>query len=199
MTVWPFEIPRAGSLRTAFGLGGKALADHYRVVLWSEKYHELYRRYYDALLEYRVNAFFVPYGGGGAGGDIMDPRAQVYLTDERVSPFITHYTRNKDRMSSTWDYLCRLEVCGKAWVFNLDEPKSEEEYRTISSQADYVKSIVPGLKYGVSFYTGPQWDKQSTPIDKLASDVDIWIVQTNYYFQGGGDGASDENRCGMPI
>ncbi len=186
LKVWPFTIPGVPTLRTAFGLGGKGLAAQHRVALYSDEYQEIYRRYYDALLDYRINAYHPPYGGGGAGGSLLDPRAGPYLEDERVRDFIGYYHRDSARMAAVWDYLDQLGVSQKGWIFNLDEPLKEKHYETITKQASYLETVIPEIPYGVTFYTGPSWDEPASPFDHLSSAVDRWIVQTNYFMQGQG-------------
>ncbi len=186
LKVWPFAIPVTPSLRTAFGLGGAGLAAQHRVLLYSDEYQEIYRRYYDALLDYRINAYHVPYGGGGAGGSPLDPRARPYLEDERVKDFIGYYHRDAARMTAIWGYLDQLGVSQKGWIYNLDEPLTEKHYETIEKQSRYLENVIPDIPYGVTFYTGPSWDVSSSPLDYLSSAVDRWIVQTNYFMQGRG-------------
>lgn len=186
LTVWPFALPAVNSIDTAFGLGGEGLARQYGVELWSEEYMELYRLYYEALLEYRINAFHVPFGGGGAGGHITEPRAKPYLQDERVTTVLIPFTGERESLQEAWGYLELLGVTGKAWLLSVDEPKTKAEYEMIARHAAAVQEAAPGFHYGVTFYTGPDWDRSATPMDKLAGKVDLWIVQSDYYFHGRG-------------
>ncbi len=197
LKVWPFAIPGASTLRTAFGLGGKGFASHHQVAYRSDEYQEIYRLYYDALLDYRINAYHLPYGGGGAGGSLLDPRARPYLKDERVGAFIGYYHQNEALMAETWAYLEQQGVLEKAWIFNLDEPLTEKDYSTIEKQAAYLDRLIPEIPYGVTFHTGPPWDQQSSPFDYLSSSVDRWIIQTNYFVQGRGREESFKEQLGQ--
>ncbi len=190
VTVWPFELPQAGSLQTSFGLGGKGLAEQHQVEIGTPEYQELYRRYYDALLDYRISAYYIPYSGPGTGDNIMDPQARPYLLDERVTSFILTYTADRSRLGSAWHYIGELGAAEKAWLYNLDEPQNIVEYKVIKDQvSEYVSKVVPGLRYGIPFYTGPRWDHSLTPFDELGEYVDLWILQTDYYYHGHGAGS----------
>lgn len=182
LQVWPFAVPTASSLRTAFGLAGRDIAARHQVTMGSEDYLRLYRRYYDEMLDYRLCAYEVPYGA-------LDPRGREYLTQDRVNSFHAPYTGDRSRMREIWDELREFGVSRKGWVFNVDEPTSQEQYETIRDQAAYVRKAAPGLRYGVTFFAGPEWDKSRTPFDELAGSVDLWVCQTDYYHHGHGLGA----------
>ena len=47
---------------------------------------------------------------------------------------------------------------------------------------------MPGLRYGVPFFVGPEWNTALTPMDELAGYMDLWICQTDYYAHGHGQG-----------
>ena len=44
LIVWPFSIPRRGSLKTAFGLGGKGMAEQHGVEPVSYTHLDVYKR-----------------------------------------------------------------------------------------------------------------------------------------------------------
>lgn len=190
LIVWPFSIPRRGSLKTAFGLGGKGMAEQHGVELWSEEYKELYRSYYDRLLfDYRINAYHLPYSGGGAGGEITDPRVLPYLNDDRVTSFITGYSGDTGEMKAIWAYLNETGAADKAWLYNFDEPDKPGQYLALQDQVNHIKSAAPGLRSGVTLFRGPAWDSALTPFDLLSEHIDLWVLQTDYYHYGGGTGA----------
>lgn len=175
LVVWPFALPEAPSLRTAIGLGGRGFAGQYETDLWSDRYWELYARYYEALLDYRLTGYRPP-------RDAMHADARHYLTDPRVTGFILPYTGERARMREIWDELTELGVAHKGWFYNIDEPSSPEEYETIRGQVRYLQDVAPGSKYGLPFYTG--LPDRSTPFDHLAGYVNLWIIQTDYYHHG---------------
>lgn len=177
--VWDFEMPMVPSLRTAIGLGGRGFARYYQVDFNSEEFWRLYAKYYEALLEYRLSAYRVPYG-------LDDERSEPYLTDERVTTFILDYYRNPDQMKALWDRLTALGVAHKGWFLNLDEPETMEEYIVARNQIEHIRTVLPDYQYALTFFTGLK--DLSTPFDHLAGWVNLWVVQTDYYHHGHGLG-----------
>jgi hypothetical protein len=181
LKVWPFTLPRASSLRTAIGLTERDIAKFHNVAHGSDQSRELMKRYYDELLKHRINAYYLPYS-------VTDPRARDYLHDERVSSFIV--SMNK----TVWQHLKDEGVLHKAWVYNVDEPRDQGTYEVIKDQTRVLRSDMPGLRYGVPFYAGPNWDNSITPMDELTGYMDLWICQTDYYAHGHGLGTKVQNQ-----
>lgn len=174
VTLWPFRLPRGTHARTAFGISGSYIAQQHGVKTGTPEYDELYRRYYDELLEHRVCAYSLPYG-------LMDSRAVPYLRDERVNAFTVSYTDEEDRMREEWSYLRALGVAHKAWIYPLDEPVNRDQYTTLKRRAAHVHTLSPGLKVCSPFFRGPDWDDKLTPFDELVGYLDIWCCNTGYY------------------
>ncbi len=183
VTVWPWEMPAAPSLKTSVGLGGPGLANYYNLSFNSEAYWEMYVKYYEVMLDYRISAYHLPYGYG-----TVAPRAEKYLTDPRVSTF-----RIESVNSSLWNLLGQHNVRHKAWVYNYDEPTTLNQYAQITSNAGNYHQNYPGIKYGVPFYHGAYMDDDgnylpqhlwSTPYEHMVGSVNIWIPQIDYYTHG---------------
>ena len=179
LEVWPFALPETPTLRTAIGLGGAGFARIYDTEIGSERYHQLYSRYYEALLQYRLSGYRPPWG-------VMDERGQQYLIDPRVTSFILPYSGDPDRMREIWRQLTALGIADWGWFYNIDEPTTLEEYETVKGQVNYLRRVAPGADYGLPFYTG--LPDGSTPFDHLADFVSMWMIQTDYYHHGHGLG-----------
>lgn len=174
VTIWPFRLPRRTHLRTAFGISGGYIALQHAVKRDTDEYAELYRRYYDELLDHRICAYHVPYG-------ILDPRALPYLRDERVNAFLVPYTEDEARLREYWQHLWSVGAAHKAWIYPLDEPVNRKAYETLKKRASYIHRTVPGLPVCSPFYRGPDWDASLTPFDELVGYLDIWCCNTHYY------------------
>lgn len=177
VTVWPFNLPRRPHVRTAFGISGEWIALHHGVEVGSAHYHELYRKYYEELLDHRICAYSVPYGLG-------DKRAEKYLRSERVNAFTVPYTEAEGELAKVWQRLCQMGVAHKAWVYPIDEPVNAEAYATLKRMAAFVHQVAPGLKVCSPFFRGPDWNEKLTPFDELAGVLDIWCANTGYYAMG---------------
>jgi hypothetical protein len=180
VTVWPFELPANRSLSSAVGLGGTGFARCYGVPFASDAYWEMYSKYYDKLLEYRLCAYRVPFGE-------LDDRARRFLMDERVTSFILSYRGDPAQMEL---YRRNIEGTGaweKGFFYNIDEPSTKEEYEVAAGQVEFLRKIGDGkMRYALPFYRG--LDDRSTPFDHLAGTVNLWVIQTDYYHHGHGLG-----------
>jgi len=177
VTVWPFRLPARSHVRTAFGISGEWIALHHGVETGSTQYQELYRKYYETLLEHRICAYSVPYG-------LEDKRAEKYLRSERVNAFTVPYTEAEGELARIWQRLCEMGVAHKAWVYPLDEPVNAEAYAALKRMAAFVHQVAPGLKVCSPFYRGPDWNQKLTPFDELVGVLDIWCANTGYYAMG---------------
>lgn len=177
VSVWPFELPARPHVRTAFGISGEWIALHHGVERGSPQYQELYRKYYEELLDHRICAYSVPYG-------LSDERAEKYLRSERVNAFTVPYTEAEGELAKVWHRLCEMGVAHKAWVYPIDEPVNSEAYATLKRMAAFVHEVAPGLKVCSPFYRGPDWNEKLTPFDELVGVLDIWCANTGYYAMG---------------
>ncbi|MCX7599792.1 MAG: DUF4091 domain-containing protein [Armatimonadetes bacterium] len=177
VTVWPFRLPAKSRVRTAFGISGECIALHHGVALGSPEYHDLYRKYYEELLDHRICAYSPPYG-------IEDKRAEKYLRSERVNAFMVPYSEADGELANIWHRLREIGVAHKAWVYPIDEPVSAEAYATLKQRAAFVHQVAPGLKVCSPFFRGPDWNEKLTPFDELVGVLDIWCANTGYYAGG---------------
>lgn len=181
LKVWPFTLPKATSVRSAIGITNRDIAKFHNVKDASDECKELYHKYYDALLDYRICAYELPYS-------LTDPKAKPYLLDERVNSFHSTYSK------STWEYLKELGVGEKAWMYLVDEPEKKDSYDELKKHGEYLRREMPGLRHGVPFFAGPEWDKSLTPFDELVGYIDLWVCQTDYYHDGHGQGDKVKNQ-----
>jgi hypothetical protein len=177
--VLPWTMPDAPSLTTGIGLGGRGFARYYGLTLHSEEYWALYEKYYLDLLDYRLTGFRPPYG-------LSDERGKAFLMNPRVTSFISDYSSNREIQRALCEEYAARGVAKKAWIYNVDEPETLEQYDVVRNQIAYLATVCPGLRYGLPFYTGAA-DK-STPFDHLSGLVTPWIIQTDYYAHGHGLG-----------
>ena len=164
VTRWPYALSRKPSLKTSIGLGGAGFARIHGTTLFSTAYWQHVKRYYDALLDYRLSGYHLPFSSVNADA------ARPYMTDERVTTF-----RAEGLNSASWQY---IRPTNKAWIYNFDEPKTLAEYAEIRSNAAGYHQWYNGIKYGIPFYDGAPG---TTPFDHLVGAVNLWIPQTDYY------------------
>ena len=78
--VWDFALPKSTSTKTMVGLSAYAINSR-RTAGDTSDYNELYAKYYEYLLDNRINAWCLPY-------DPADGRADAWMNDERVNTFM---------------------------------------------------------------------------------------------------------------
>ena len=107
--VWDFALSEETACDTAFGLGGLGQSD--------------YEYKYNFLLENRVSAYAIPY-------DITDSRADAYMSNPRVTSFVTYcpyyggaYDATDAEIVAYYNKLrTNKEWLDKAYVYPMDEP-----------------------------------------------------------------------------
>lgn len=139
-------------------------------------FEEKYVAYYEKLLEYRMSAYNLPY-------DILDPRADAYMSDPRVSTFqiptdveddvlVAYY--NKVKSNPVW-----LE---KAYAYPKDEPRDKEMYDDVIAAATRIKNLCPELKIVVPFFVNPMYDSTRDAIDIQAEYLDILCAKSKCFY-----------------
>jgi len=168
ITSWDWKMPTSPSLQTAIGLESEGLAQYYNVDRHSKEFRKIYRQYYDALLDYRLSAYHLPYS-------LDDPRAEEYMTDPRVTTFRVDRGLTPD----LWESIQSLGAEEKSWVLIFDEPTTISHYKEITENARGWHNLYPGIRYAMTFYDHAQ--EGEAPFEILSNSVNLWAFQTDYY------------------
>lgn len=114
--VWGFTLPDVPSCGTLFGLNKDYLKKRHNAS--EENADELYKTYYDFLLDHKICADDLPFG-------LLDDRADAYLNDPRVTHFRIPYAKDDEtilayraRLSQNPDWL------KKGLFYPVDEPSA---------------------------------------------------------------------------
>lgn len=144
--VWNFELPEAFTMDTAMGLSKGDIAAQHGVDVNSQECQDLYVRYYDFLLEHGISAYNLPY-------DILDSRADAYMSDPRVKSFCIPYgsdeqiTAYYNKLSTDDDWM------KKSYFYPIDEPHSPENIESYNSICERLARLFPGYNMVTPFYT----------------------------------------------
>ncbi len=158
-TVWDFALPDAPSSDTAMGLassvffelngqgstgygwngtGGADIEDEQAV---------LYKIHYDYLLSHRISPYTLPY-------DILDERADAYMSDPRVTSFCMPYPADDELLVKYYEKVTSNPVWAeKAYFYPIDEPSNEEAYATYTEMTDRLAKLCPGYNMVTPFCT----------------------------------------------
>ncbi len=160
LNVWDFTLDDADAPRSSFGLDKMSTGGNHNIdgATDVERYNEMYKRYYDFLLEQRICAFTLPYNA-------ESEEAEVYLNDPRMNSFVVYGTGYGGAMDATLDQLQARyakmkdnpEWFKKAYFYCADEPydgKPGDVYGEMSSTKALIDQYFPGGKQVVAVETG---------------------------------------------
>lgn len=144
--VWAFTLPATPSCETAMGISGSSIAAKHGVDPSSPQAAQLYKKYYDMLLEHKISPYSLPV-------DILSGEADAYMSDERLTSFCIPYTAddtrlaalyNKVRSNPAWD--------AKAYFYPIDEPSSAAAYEQYAAITERLARVCPGYNMVTPFY-----------------------------------------------
>lgn len=144
--VWDFTLPDAPTMDTAMGLEHYDIAQKHGVAQNSAACDELYKKYYDFLLEHGVTAYDMPY-------DILDSRADAYMSDPRVKSFRIPYGSD-EQITAYYNKLSQNpEWIKKGYFYPIDEPSNAEAIERYNSICERLSRLFPGYNMVTPFYT----------------------------------------------
>lgn len=137
-TVWDFTLPETPSCKTAFGLSKNNIAKVYYSTDNPERTDELYKQYYDFLLEHKISAYNLPC-------DILSNEADTYINNPRVTSFQIPYSGNDAVLQKYYQRVqSNPESAKKGFFYPIDEPGSLEAYNNYSAITDRLSTLCPG-------------------------------------------------------
>ncbi|MBR5427874.1 MAG: DUF4091 domain-containing protein [Clostridia bacterium] len=163
VTVWDFALPVTSASASAVGLNGSLFPlaaglpyDFYGTNTWlsfydgsstlSPEQEEVYKKYYDCLLEHKLCAFFLPY-------DLLDPRAEEYMNDPRVTAFCIPYPKYDDeKLVRYYEKVMSNELwASKAYFYPVDDPFDADRIDNFDTIVERLGRLCPGYHMVVPF------------------------------------------------
>ncbi len=171
--VWNFTLPDAGSCATAVGLYGSSIQKI--TGCDPSEVPELYELYYNRLLEYRVCAYDLPY-------DILDERADRYMSDPRVTAFKIPYPDDDAKITAYYEKLSsNPEWFAKAYFYPLDEPTSVDHLNKLAVIAERLARLYPGYRLCTPFFTDIKYDNDTDQVEFMTGKTNLWCPKTFLY------------------
>lgn len=114
---------------------------------------EKYKEYYDFLLEHNISAYKLPY-------DILDPRADAYMSDPRVTSFNVMQYDELDKISDAKlkEYYDKIksnpEWLAKAYFYPYDEPRDTvgSTVFDLEKVCERLRRVCPKIRITAPFY-----------------------------------------------
>lgn len=174
--IWNFVLSDRPKMATYIPVYRGSVAKHHGYgdlnELTPEKREEvdvLYKSYYDMLLTYGVSGGELPY-------DILDDRADAYMSDPRVTSFSVPYDVSEKKLVSYYNKLKSDPVWfDKAFVYIFDEPTTVEHLNTLKARVDKVKELCPDFAFMTAFYSDFDYDNDRDQIQFLLDTLQIVV------------------------
>ena len=169
-----FALPAASACASGVGLSKSNIGEmHY--TFKESKRDELYRAYYDLLLDFRLCAYDLPY-------DILDERADVYMSDPRVTAFRIPDAVDDSVIRAYYEKLSQNPVwLGKGYFYPLDEPTSVEMLDTLKQKVERIRGLFPGARICTPFFRDIDYDGNTDQIDFMTGVTDQWCPKSYMY------------------
>ncbi len=144
--IWNFTLPDAPAMDTAMGIERYDIALVHGVSQGSAERDELYKKYYDFLLDRGVSGYDLPY-------DILDDRADAYMSNPRVKSFRIPYGSD-EQITAYYNKLSKnAEWFKKGYFYPIDEPHSPENIQSYNAICERLSRLFPGYHMVTPFYT----------------------------------------------
>ncbi len=170
--VWDFSLSEKTAMKTAASIWTGRLYASYADHKMNEKTNkEIFKAYYDFLLENRVCADRVPYS-------LTDERVWEYLNDPRVNTFRFESntpidTYNRIRQDK--------EVFSKGYFYIVDEPNTIDKLNELQKAGEQLKKTFPDYRMISPFFTNLKVDDNTDQIKFMQEHVSIWDTKVNAF------------------
>jgi hypothetical protein len=158
--VWDFALPDTPATQSAMGIFSSEFwrlmgldgtsyghnGDNGSYTL-EEAQAAVYKQYYDYLLEHHITPYELPY-------DVLDERADAYMSDPRVTSFLVPYPGDDDLLAQYYEKVSsNPEWAAKAYFYPIDEPNDEAAYAAYREITDRLARLCPGYNMVTPFYS----------------------------------------------
>lgn len=176
--VWDMALPDESSCATAFGLSWYTVYTTHK--LYEGDDAQLYKNYYEYMLENRISAYHMPY-------DFNDPRVDEYINDPRVSSFCV------DGCQAIFDQLTDDEISGlyekygdnenwkkKAYFYYVDEPSNQSQITELKYAHNRLERLFPGSRHVTPICSNP-WYGERDQVEVVSELTNLWCPISSFF------------------
>ena len=169
VNVYGFSLSDETALRTAIGMGDWPIAASYQNKGMTDvEYWDLYKIYYDFLLENRLCAYRLPY-------NLTDSRVTEYLNNPRVNSFVIN--KISDNEAQAHEILSRNESwLKKGFYYYVDEPTNQGLLDNLAAAGNRLSGTFPGYRQVSPFFTNMNVG-EGDQIEFMKDYVNIWCTK----------------------
>jgi hypothetical protein len=164
LTVWDFLVPEKPSMGTSFGLTYEFIDHWHKVSKDSEKAKDLHDTYYWYMIDHRMTPRVPPVKFGSESYD-------NYVSEPRVTSLLVPYDW---RIEQYVEILREKDWLDKAYIYAVDEPKTEGNYSWLRSIAEVIHEIEPSLRFVVPYYCSPEFAPNESAVPHMVGYVNLW-------------------------
>ncbi len=167
--VYDFSLSDETALKSAVGLGDLGIYNSYNNRGMNDlEYWDLYKVYYDFLLENRLCAYRLPY-------NLTDSCVTEYLNNPRVNSFVIDKISNNEEqaysiLKDNPDWL------KKGFYYYVDEPTNTELLDKLAAAGNRLSGTFPGYRQVSPFFTNIALEDQDQ-IEFMKPYVNIWCTK----------------------
>ena len=143
--VWDFTLPETPFMDTAMGLSKGEIAREHGVAVDSAKADELYKAYYEFLLDHGISAYNLPV-------DILSDEADAYMSDPRCTSFCVPYGTDEQIRAYYEKLSSHPEWLAKSYFYPIDEPTDKDAYDSYNAICERLSRLFPGYHMVTPFY-----------------------------------------------
>lgn len=176
--VWDMTLPDESSCATAFGLSWYEIYTKHQ--LYEGDDSQLYKNYYEYLLENRISAYHMPYS-------FDDPRIDDYINDPRVSSFCvdgcqTNFERlTDDELSELYEkYGDNENWKKKAYFYYVDEPSTQSQITELRYANDRLERLFPGSRHVTPIIRNP-WYSDRDQVEVVSELTNLWCPVSSFF------------------
>ena len=169
VNVYGFSLSDETALRTAIGMGDwPIVASYQNKGMTDVEYWDLYKIYYDFLLENRLCAYRLPY-------NLTDSRVEEYLNNPRVNSFVIN--KISDNEAQAHEILSRNESwLKKGFYYYVDEPTNQGLLDNLAAAGNRLSGTFPGYRQVSPFFTNMNVG-EGDQIEFMKDYVNIWCTK----------------------
>ena len=169
--VWDFALPKDKTFATAAGVNYAFFSKYVGSA------EEFYDEWYEMMVEHNICSYDVPFG-------ILDPRADQYMSDPRVTAFRVPLSENgvddinnidEEKLLSMYKKLKSNPVwLEKAYFYPLDEPHTVDQLAQLKEWEKKLTSLCPEIEIVAPIYTNIQVGEGRDQTDEMEAYTDLW-------------------------
>lgn len=167
--VWDFTLPEDTSMTVVSSISSSRIYKSYDK---KGNKNELYKNYYDFLLENRVCGYEIPY-------DLLSDEADAYLDNPRVKGFrhLNKYKGDAEYLSALWEkFKDKPEWMDKLFFYYVDEPYTEERMLALGDAVESIEPYFPEYAMISPFFTNFEWES-ADQIEYFRDILSLWCVK----------------------